>query len=64
MNEADQLAMAEEWVCVEDVPEVINADVDDMIEAMENNKEEVRKKKNDRWLNGRQLNALSNEPLV
>ena len=40
MTDADQLAMAQEWAWVEDNPMVHNADIDDQIEALENDEEE------------------------
>lgn len=40
MTRADRLAMVEEWACVEDDPIVYNADIDDQIEALENDEEE------------------------
>jgi len=40
MTDTDRLAMAEEWACVEDDPIVFNADVEDMIEALENDEED------------------------
>ena len=40
MTHADQLAMAEEWVCIENNLIVYNADIDDQLKALENDEED------------------------
>ena len=40
MTHADRLAMAQEWVCIENNLIVYNADIDDQLKALENDEEE------------------------
>ena len=40
MTHADGLAMAEEWVCIENNLIMYNADIDDQLKALENDEEE------------------------